>query len=130
VKQQHEHTPGVVEPPSSGKFSDADTQLELHVRVIPPPARKSSTDVNAEVGVEAEKEHAKKQDDASADSDSLTAPDPLRLFGILPPPALRETQAEFEHAVCGPTAELVGVMAHMTRLEGLIEEEKARRQEG
>jgi hypothetical protein len=128
-KQQHEIKTGNAEPAPSGKSPDAEAQLGLHVRVLPPPPRKPSTDVNDEVGANAEAKHVEKQDDLNTDSVSLTAPDPLRLFGILPPPALRETQAAFEHAVCGPAAELVGVMAQLTRLEGLIEGEKARRKE-
>ncbi|KZM20475.1 uncharacterized protein EKO05_0004553 [Ascochyta rabiei] len=46
-----------------------------------------------------------------------TLPDPLRMFGILVPPALRAAQASFRGAVEGPVVRLVGVAGELRGLE-------------
>ena len=59
------------------------------------------------------------KDDAEEEKD-VTKPkivDPIRMFGILVPPALRAAQASFREAVDGPVASLAGVTGELRALE-------------
>lgn len=125
--------------------------LRLELRTVPPPAPRQKT-VTETLATESqdekitpvqstgvEKNQAKirhsmldgslepAKDQESTNSSTDTAPDPLRLFGLFPPPALRHVQRSFEHAVVSPVAELVRVMAEMRRLEDVIQKEMAER---
>lgn len=46
--------------------------------------------------------------------------DPLKWFGILVPPALRNAQAQFANAVENPIPQLCGLLQRMRKLEGEI----------
>lgn len=46
-----------------------------------------------------------------------TVVDPIRMFGILVPPALRTAQASFREAVDGPVVSLAGVTGELRALE-------------
>ncbi|KAH6619935.1 hypothetical protein C7974DRAFT_415186 [Boeremia exigua] len=59
--------------------------------------------------------------DTATDTDTDTTPpaptDPLRMFGVLVPPALRTAQAHFAAAVEGPVVGLASVAAQLRALE-------------
>lgn len=56
-------------------------------------------------------------DDAEESPGSSHLPDPIRMFGILVPPALRSAQKSFAEAVEGPVVKLVGVQGQLRALE-------------
>jgi hypothetical protein len=101
------------------------------ISTIPTPAPKSSKVIQddekeAEDGrkgdAEAEEEEAEDRttEDEPKEKNDVTKPkmiDPIRMFGILVPPALRSAQNSFIEAVDGPITRLAAVTGELRALE-------------
>ncbi|KAJ4384305.1 hypothetical protein N0V86_001152 [Didymella sp. IMI 355093] len=67
-----------------------------------------------------EKPEDQSTEEKSTEKTDATKPkavDPIRMFGILVPPALRSAQTSFRDAVDGPVVKLAGVTGELRALE-------------
>ncbi|KAF9699170.1 hypothetical protein EKO04_002732 [Ascochyta lentis] len=78
----------------------------------PSPFSSNSIPTPTSTTTEEEEEQEQEKEDTTP-----KAPDPLRMFGILVPPALRSAQASFVHAVDGPVVRLARVKGELRALE-------------
>ena len=81
-------------------------------------AEKKSEEKNGPGASEGDSDTAPERPETETDGASKsTLPDPIRMFGILVPPALRSAQSSFKEAVEGPVVGLATVAGELRVLE-------------
>lgn len=88
--------------------------------VGPDDAKKAEIDQKGDIPVEEDASRSNSTEDESKDKTDDTRPkvaDPIRMFGILVPPALRSAQLSFREAVDGPVIRLAAVTGELRALE-------------
>ena len=81
-------------------------------------AEEQSEDKNVPGASEYDSGTAPEEPESETDGASkATVPDPIRMFGILVPPALRSAQTSFKEAVEGPVVGLATVAGELRALE-------------